>query len=163
MESGRLFSREEWRARGPAPDGHELMFPGTDGGALRANAWRARYWRPAIKATGLEPLRPHDLRHTAVALWIAAGASPKQIATRAGHTSVALVLDRQLTGTSCQTTRSRYWPPSSPSRGPRECPLVTLSRYQCPKIPRGIGGVRCLRGRQPRSRNPSDLDFSSGR
>ncbi len=35
-----------------------------------------------------------DLRHTAVALWIAAGASPKEIAVGAGHTSVATVLDR---------------------------------------------------------------------
>jgi integrase len=34
----------------------------------RANAWRSRYWRPAIRATGLAPLRPHDLRHTAVSL-----------------------------------------------------------------------------------------------
>jgi integrase len=40
------------------------------------------------------PLRPHDLRHTAVALWIAAGANPKEVATRAGHTSVAFALDR---------------------------------------------------------------------
>jgi integrase len=73
---------------------NDLVFPGPDGGALRVNAWRARQWQPAVKATGLAPLRPHDLRHTAVALWIAAGASPKQIATWAGHTSVALVLDR---------------------------------------------------------------------
>jgi hypothetical protein len=29
-----------------------------------------------------------------VALWIAAGANPKQIATWAGHTSVSVVLDR---------------------------------------------------------------------
>jgi integrase len=35
-----------------------------------------------------------DLRHTAVALWIAAGASPKEVAARAGHTSVSFVLDR---------------------------------------------------------------------
>jgi hypothetical protein len=26
-----------------------------------------------LRAAGLVPLRPHDLRHTAVALWIAAG------------------------------------------------------------------------------------------
>ncbi len=32
-------------------------------------------------------------RHTAVALWIAAGASPKAIAVRAGHRSVVTVLD----------------------------------------------------------------------
>ncbi len=67
---------------------------GTGAGRWRVNAWRARHWQPAIRATGLAPLRPHDLRHTAVSLWIAAGASPKQITTWAGHTSVALVLDR---------------------------------------------------------------------
>ncbi len=36
----------------------------------------------------------HDLRHGAVALWIAAGASAKEVAVRAGHTSVSVVLDR---------------------------------------------------------------------
>lgn len=75
----------------PGPDG--LVFPGPDG-ALRPNAFRARHWAPAVRAAGLAPLRPHDLRHTAVALWMAAGASPKQIATWAGHTSVSVVLDR---------------------------------------------------------------------
>jgi integrase len=49
---------------------------------------------PAIKAAGLAPLRPHDLRHTAVALWIAAGANPKEVSVRAGHTSVSFTLDR---------------------------------------------------------------------
>ena len=39
-------------------------------------------------------LRIHDLRHTAVTFWIAAGASPKEVATWAGHSSVATVLDR---------------------------------------------------------------------
>ena len=51
-------------------------------------------WLPAIRAAGLAPLRPHDLRHTAVALWIAAGANPKEVSVRAGHTSVAFTLDR---------------------------------------------------------------------
>jgi len=46
------------------------------------------------KAYGLPGLRIHDLRHTAVALWIAAGASPKEVAVRAGHTSTSFVLDR---------------------------------------------------------------------
>lgn len=75
-------------------DTESLVFVGADGGALRANGWRARHWRPAIRAAELEPLRPHDLRHTAVSLWVAAGASPKQIASWAGHTSVSVVLDR---------------------------------------------------------------------
>jgi integrase len=76
----------------PEPD--SLLFAGPDGGALRARAWRARHWAPAVAEAGLAPLRPHDLRHTAVALWIAQGASPKQIATWAGLTSVSVVLDR---------------------------------------------------------------------
>ena len=36
----------------------------------------------------------HRLRHTAVALWIAAGANPKEVSVRAGHTSVSFTLDR---------------------------------------------------------------------
>ncbi len=71
-----------------------LVFGGTGGGVLRAGSWRHRFWIPAVRAAGLESLRIHDLRHTAVSLWIAAGASPKQIATWAGHTSVSVVLDR---------------------------------------------------------------------
>jgi integrase len=47
-----------------------------------------------VVAARLQPLRPHDLRHTAVALWIAQGANSKQVAARAGHTSVAFTLDR---------------------------------------------------------------------
>lgn len=76
----------------PATNG--LIFPGAGGGPLRAGPWRQRFWRPAIERSGLSPLRPHDLRHTAVSLWAAAGASPSEVAVRAGHTSVAVVLDR---------------------------------------------------------------------
>lgn len=80
--------------RHPPDDPQAFVFAGADGGALRANAWRRRVWAPAIQAAGVAPLRPHDLRHTAVSLWIAAGASPKQIAVWAGHASVSVVLDR---------------------------------------------------------------------
>jgi integrase len=47
---------------------------------------------PATEAAGLQGLRIHDLRHTA--LWIAAGAAPKEVAVRAGHTSVSFTVDR---------------------------------------------------------------------
>lgn len=72
----------------------DLVFRSPDGDATRLSNWRHRVWEPAVKSAGLEHLRPHDLRHTAVALWIAAGASPREIAARAGHTSVVTVLDR---------------------------------------------------------------------
>ena len=48
----------------------------------------------AAANSGNKGLRIRDLRHTAVALWIAAGASPKEVAARASHTSVSFVLDR---------------------------------------------------------------------
>jgi hypothetical protein len=43
---------------------------------------------------GLDGLRFHDLRHTAVALAIAQGAHPKAIQARMGHSSVQVTLDR---------------------------------------------------------------------
>ena len=49
---------------------------------------------PAVRGAWLAPLRIHDLRHTAVSLWIADGAHPKQVAALAGHSSVSVVLDR---------------------------------------------------------------------
>ena len=71
-----------------------LVFTAPEGGPLRVPAWCRRQWRPEVELAGLSPLRPHDLRHTAVALWIAAGASPLEVSRRAGHSSVAFTLDR---------------------------------------------------------------------
>lgn len=70
------------------------VFPAPEGGAVRLGLWRRRFWKPATKAAGLDGLRIHDLRHTAVALWLAANADPVTVAKRAGHTSVVTVLDR---------------------------------------------------------------------
>ena len=85
----------------------DLVFPAPDGGPVRASLFRRRFWYPACVAAGLgelekdakgqehySGLRLHDLRHSAVTLWIAAGASAKEVAVRAGHTSVSVVLDR---------------------------------------------------------------------
>lgn len=71
-----------------------LVIEAPDGGPVRVSTWRRRFWAPAVASAGVTPLRIHDLRHTAVSLWIAAGGNPKQIAARAGHTSVAVVFDR---------------------------------------------------------------------
>jgi integrase len=75
-------------------DPEAFVFTAPQGGPLRVIAFRARVWRPATRKAELDGLRIHDLRHTAVALWIAAGAGPKEVATRAGHTSVSFTLDR---------------------------------------------------------------------
>lgn len=65
--------------------GDDLVFLSAQGLPVRRTNWRRRYWDRAVTRAGLAPLRIHDLRHSAVALWIAAGASP---------TSVVTVLDR---------------------------------------------------------------------
>lgn len=76
------------------PDNTDLVFRSPEGGPMRLASWRRRFWLPAVARAGLKGLRIHDLRHTAVALWIATGANPKQISVRAGHTSVSFTLDR---------------------------------------------------------------------
>jgi integrase len=73
---------------------NDLVFPAPEGGTLRPSLFNRRTWQPAIHKAGVVPLRPHDLRHTCVAIWIAGGANPKEIATWAGHASVSTVLDR---------------------------------------------------------------------
>jgi integrase len=109
-----LSEHLEWFA------GPDLFFRAPEGGPLRTSLFRRRSWQPAVARAGLphvygraakdaecrwcglaadaathdRPLRIHDLRHTAVALWIAAGANPKEVAARAGHTSVAFTFDR---------------------------------------------------------------------
>src|SRR4029450_11631075 len=97
---GRLHGRRRGRDLRPSLVVHLAILiaddvvdsPGV--GKLRVIAFRARIWRPATRNAGLDGLRIHDLRHTAVALWIAAGANPKEVAARAGHTSVSFTLDR---------------------------------------------------------------------
>lgn len=72
----------------------DLVFTAPNGGPIRLSLWRRRFFKPAVEAAGLnQSLRVHDLRHSAVALWIAAGASPKELAVRAGHSSVSTILD----------------------------------------------------------------------
>jgi len=63
------------------------------GGPLIHANFRQRYFVPAVTAAQLAPLRIHDLRHTSVALAIAAGAHPAEIQAQLGHTSIKTTLD----------------------------------------------------------------------
>lgn len=85
-----------------------LVFPSKTGGPLRHNLFYRRHFKRAVagwtdKKGNVHPgalperlhgLRFHDLRHTAAALSIAAGAHPKLISARLGHSSVQITLDR---------------------------------------------------------------------
>lgn len=89
---GAVWSELEDHVRQHAGD--ELVFPAPGGGYLQPTHFRRRVWKPAVKKIGQAGLRVHDLRHTAVSLWIASGADVKAVSVRAGHASVSFTLDR---------------------------------------------------------------------
>lgn len=72
-----------------------LLVTGPDGGPLRRSNFYSRVWRPTILDARLAPApRFHDLRHTHVALLIAAGVPMKAIQRRLGHASIVMTMDR---------------------------------------------------------------------
>lgn len=79
----------KWSA--PGPDG--LVFPSPSGRTPMRENFRSRVFNPGLEAAGIDPgFRIHDLRHTAVALAIKAGAHPKAIQARMGHASISVTL-----------------------------------------------------------------------
>jgi integrase len=76
---------------GKGPD--ELVFSTPAGAPLRNTNFRRRHWDKAVKAAGLDGLTPHDLRHTAASLAVAAGANVKAVQRMLGHASATMTLD----------------------------------------------------------------------
>ena len=76
---------------GKSPD--ELVFTAPKGGVLWLRNWRRRVFDPAVAAAGLGQLSPHELRHTAASLAVAAGANVKAVQRTLGHASAAMTLD----------------------------------------------------------------------
>jgi integrase len=71
----------------------DLLFSSPEGEPVRLSNWRRRVFDPAVAATGLAPLTPHDLRHTAASLAVASGAKVKHVQRMLGHASAAMTLD----------------------------------------------------------------------
>lgn len=78
--------------RGNASD-DDLVITDARGGPLRTSNFRRRIWNPGCTAAGLDGLDVHELRHSAVSLWIAHGGTPVEVARWAGHSSVATVFN----------------------------------------------------------------------
>jgi integrase len=74
--------------------GDDLVFPSPQGNYLRVANFRRGYFDRAAKAIGRPGLYPHELRHTAASLAIAAGATVKSVQRMLGHASATLTLDR---------------------------------------------------------------------
>jgi integrase len=76
---------------GKGPD--DLVFTSPRGAPMRNHNFRSRVFAPAAEAIGVPGLTPHDLRHTAASLAVAAGANVKAVQRRLGHASAAMTLD----------------------------------------------------------------------
>lgn len=72
----------------------DLVFPSPTGSALRVQNFRRDVFDRAAQEAGVPGLTPHELRHTAASLAIAAGASIKGVQSMLGHASATLTLDR---------------------------------------------------------------------
>jgi integrase len=71
----------------------DYVFASPEGGPIRPGQWVDRFFTPTVKAAGLEPLTPHQLRHSAVALLIKQGAHPKEIQAWCGHSNFQMTMD----------------------------------------------------------------------
>lgn len=75
-----------------SPDGYVFRSP--TGGPLNTDNWRRRVMIPALGRSSL-PLgvRFYDLRHSAAALMIAAGAHPRLVMERLGHADISTTMN----------------------------------------------------------------------
>ena len=82
---------EHHRGARPSP---ALVFTSPEGSQVRSGNLRRRYWAPAVGRAGVDGFTFRDMRHTAVSLWVAAGASNLEMAKWAGHSSAAFTKSR---------------------------------------------------------------------
>ena len=74
------------------PDG--LVFTASRGGPLFRSTFARHVWKPAVTRAGLDGFTFHGLRHSYVAILVAAGCNVREVSEWAGHNSVAFTLTR---------------------------------------------------------------------
>ena len=85
---------EEHLARYVEPDPDALVFTAPRGGPLARSLFARRVWQPAAKRAGLPGITFHGLRHSFVAILVAAGCNVREVSEWAGHNNVAFTLTR---------------------------------------------------------------------
>lgn len=70
-----------------------LLFPAPQGGVMRVRNFRRRVFDRAVREVGPAGFHPHELRHTAASLAIAAGADVKLVQQMLGHKTATMTLD----------------------------------------------------------------------
>lgn len=87
------FLRDRLQEQVAGRDPEAFAFPSRQGAVLRNGNFRSQVFDAAATEAGLEGLTPHELRHTAASLAIAAGANIKAVQRMLGHASAAMTLD----------------------------------------------------------------------
>ena len=88
------FLAEQLAAHVARQGPEDLVFTGVRRGSpLRAAIFRRGHFDAAAKAIGIPGLHPHELRHTAASLAIAAGADVKVVQQMLGHASATMTMD----------------------------------------------------------------------
>jgi integrase len=119
-----VFVLDELSAQCKDKSPADLVFSGRDGGYLprpkSSNGWFMR----AVKAVGIQPVTPHDLRHTCASLAVSAGVNILALQRMLGHTSAKMMLDTYADlfdddlDAVAVTLHARY----SPESVPKLCP-----------------------------------------
>ena len=73
--------------------GAGLVFTNTEGGPRDPRAFAKREFKAAVKASGIGPLRFHDLRHTFGSMKIAQGENLLYVSRQMGHSSINITVD----------------------------------------------------------------------
>ena len=90
LRAHRARQRTEQHQPGHHDSGY--VFTGLGGDPLAPDRL-TRHFRTLTEATGLPPVRLHDLRHGAASLALAAGVDLKVVADQLGHCSIVLTAD----------------------------------------------------------------------
>lgn len=87
------FLDDDIAARMAGRQPEELLFCSPLGAVLRYGNARRDWFDPAVKASGIMKLTPHELRHTAASLAVKAGASVLALQRMLGHDKPSTTLD----------------------------------------------------------------------
>jgi integrase len=85
---------KEWKLRSKFKENTDLIFPNRAGHHMCHDNLIKRQYNPMKEEAGVTGNNWHSLRHFAVSTWIEAGLAPKTIQTFAGHSSLAVTMDR---------------------------------------------------------------------
>ena len=94
LSSIMLHSLKEWRLQSKFSGDEDLIFANKRGRYMCHDNLVKRRYKSALVAAEVFDINWHSLRHYTVSTWIEAGLAPKTVQTFAGHSSLAVTMDR---------------------------------------------------------------------